>query len=69
MSLVLRFYPSYFSGFLVIVLRASFFRLCTKLRLEQGVAAVVKESVTFTISPSISHAPSQYISTEFRQLI
>jgi hypothetical protein len=69
MSLFLRFYPSYFSGFLVIVLRPIVCRLCTKLRLEQGVAAVVKESITFTISPSISHAPSQCISTEFRQLI
>jgi hypothetical protein len=65
----LRFYPSYFSGFLCIVLRASVCWLCTKLHLEQGVAAVVKESITFTISPSISHAPSQCISTEFLQLI
>jgi len=68
MSLFLRFYPSYFSGFLVVVLRASVCRLFTKLRLEQGVAEVVKESITFTISSSIFHAPSQCISTEFRQL-
>jgi len=69
MSLFLRFYPSHFSGFLVSILRASVCRLCMNLQLEQGVAAVVKESITFTISPSISHAPSQCISTEFRQLI
>ena len=68
MPLFLRFYPSYFSGFLVLGLMASVCRLCTKLQLEQGVAAVVKGSITLTISSSISHAPSQCISTEFRQL-
>lgn len=61
MSLFLRFYPSYFSGFLVVVLRASVCRFCTKLQAEQGVAAVVKESITFTISSIISHAVSMYI--------
>jgi len=50
MSLFLRFYPSYLSGFLVLDLRESVCPLCRKLQLEQGVAAVVKESITLYMS-------------------